>query len=64
MMKKVSMFVLVCLVLSGCVASLYTKQVQVNKDANGKIISTTETETIQQQGSTEGLKFKNLKVAE
>ena len=63
-MKKVSMFVLVCLVLSGCVASLYTKQVQVNKDANGKIISTTETETIQQQGSTEGLKFKNLKVAE
>lgn len=63
-MKKASMLVLICLVLSGCVASLYTKQVQVNKDANGKITSTTETETIQQQGSTEGLKFKNLKVSE
>lgn len=63
-MKKVSMLVLICLVLSGCVASLYTKQLQVNRDANGKIINSTETETIQQQGATEGIKFKNLKVAE
>ncbi len=40
-----------CLALTGCVRTLVTKEIQVKKDANGKVIETIETErTIQKAG--------------
>lgn len=56
--------VLMCLVLSGCVRTLVTKEVQVKKDANGKVIETIETERIIQQGGTKGVQFDYLKSKE
>jgi hypothetical protein len=53
--------VLMCLALSGCVRTLVTKEVQVKKDANGKVIETIETERIIQQGGTKGVQFDYLK---
>ena len=50
-----------CLVLSGCVRTLVTKEVQVKKDANGKIIETIETERITQPGSAKGVQLDYLK---
>lgn len=52
---------LTCLVLSGCVRTLVTKEVQVKKDANGKVIETIETERIIQQGAAKGMQFDYLK---
>jgi len=53
--------VLICLALAGCVRTLVTKEVQVKKDANGKIIETVETERIIQEGATKGVQFDYLK---
>ncbi len=53
--------VMMCLALSGCVRTLVTKEVQVKKDANGKVIETTQTERIIQQGTTKGVQFDYLK---
>ncbi len=53
--------VLMCLVLSGCVRTLVTKEVQVKKDTNGKVIETIETERIVQQGGAKGIQFDYLK---
>ena len=53
--------VLMCLALSSCVRTLVTKEVQVKKDANGKVIETVETERIIQQGGTKGVQFDYLK---
>ena len=53
--------VLMCIALSGCVRTLVTKEVQVKRDANGKIIETIETERIIQQGGTKGVQFDYLK---
>jgi hypothetical protein len=63
-MGKTGIVLLACVLLSGCVASVYTKQVIVNRDGEGKVINSTEIETIQQQGATDGIQFKNLKVRE
>lgn len=52
---------LVSLVFSGCVRTLVTKEVQVKKDANGKVIETIETERVIQQGSAKGMQFDYLK---
>ena len=56
--------VLMCIALSGCVRTLVTKEVQVKKDANGKVIETIETERIIQQGGTKGVQFDYLKSKE
>ena len=59
-MKRVFV-VFICLALSGCVTTLVTKEVQVKKDANGKVIQTVETERVTQQGSARGMQFDYLK---
>jgi hypothetical protein len=56
--------ILMCIALSGCVRTLVTKEVQVKKDANGKVIETIETERIIQQGGTKGVQFDYLKSKE
>jgi len=52
-------------IFAGCVATQYQKSISVTKDADGKIISTTETETVLQPpnsgGSSLPIKFKYLK---
>ena len=53
--------VLMCLFLLGCVRTLVTKEIQVKKDANGKVIETTETERTIQYGGTKGIQFDYLK---
>ena len=53
--------ILMCFALSGCVRTLVTKEVQVKKDANGKVIETIETERVIQQGATKGVQFDYLK---
>ena len=52
---------LLCLSFSGCVSTYVIKEVQVKKDANGKIIETTETERTIQRGVTQGVQFDYLK---
>ena len=59
-MKRVFVL-LMCLALSGCVSTYVMKEVQVKKDANGKVIETTETERTIQQGITKGVQFDYLK---
>jgi hypothetical protein len=50
------------LFFTGCVATTYTKSISVTKDANGKIISTVETETVTQPHQAGWpLKFQYLK---
>ena len=56
--------VLMCLAGTGCVSTLVTKEVQVKKDANGKVIETIETERIVQRGATKGVQFDYLKSKE
>jgi len=58
---KIFFGLLICFALSGCVRTLVTKEVQVKKDANGKVIETIETERIIQQGGTKGVQFDYLK---
>jgi len=58
---KIFLVVLICLALTGCVRTLVTKEIQVKKDANGKVIETVETERIIQQGGTKGVQFDYLK---
>ena len=48
-MKKI-IVLLACLALTGCASVLVQKEIQVKKDANGKIIETTETERAIQRG--------------
>jgi len=50
-----------CLVLSGCVSTYVIKEIQVKKDANGKVIETIETERTIQRGLTKGMQFDYLK---
>ncbi len=51
--------------LTGCVATTYQRSISVTKDANGNIISTTETEGVIQppnnNNSSMPIKFKYLK---
>lgn len=60
-MKRIFMVLFMCAALSGCVTTYVVKEIQVKKDANGKIIETTETERIIQQGVTKGMQFDYLK---
>jgi hypothetical protein len=64
-MKIFSALMLVAIVCSGCVATSYQKSIAVTKDANGKIISTTETETVVQPPNTGSqslpIKFQYMK---
>ncbi len=54
--------ILMCLSLSGCVSVLIQKEIQVKKDANGKVIEIIETEKVIQRGSIkEGLQLDYLK---
>jgi len=59
-MKRVFVL-LMCLALSGCVSTYVIKEIQVKKDANGKIIETIETERTIQAGVTKGVHFDYLK---
>lgn len=60
-MKQI-IFLLGCLVLSGCVAVMVQKEIQVRKDANGKVIETIEIERATQRGAIgKGLQFDHLK---
>jgi hypothetical protein len=59
-MKRV-FILLMCIALSGCVTTYVVKEIQVKKDANGKVIETTETERSIQQGVTKGIQFDYLK---
>jgi hypothetical protein len=58
---KRAFLLLTCLALSGCVSTYVIKEIQVKKDANGKIIETTETERTIQAGVTKGVQFDYLK---
>ena len=60
------MLLFIAPLLSGCVATTYQKTISVTKDADGKILSTTETEgVIQPAGggvkSSLPIKFQYLK---
>ena len=60
--KPITLLFLASLLLSGCVATQYQKSVSVTKDADGKVVSTTETESVlqpNQQGWP--IKFEHLK---
>ena len=60
-MKRIFVL-LMCLALSGCVSTYVMKEVQVKKDANGKVIETIETErTVQQGVMKKGIQFDYLK---
>ena len=59
-MKKF-LVLLMALALSGCVSTYVIKEIQVKKDANGKVIETTETERTIQRGITKGVQFDYLK---
>jgi len=48
----------VLLGFSGCVQTQVTRQIQVHKDANGKITGSTETESATQMGSA--FKFSGM----
>jgi len=58
---KIFLVVLMSLALTGCVSTYVIKEIQVKKDANGKIIETTETERTIQRGVTKGVQFDYLK---
>jgi len=58
---KITASVLVCLLLSGCVSTSVIKEVYIKKDANGKVIETTEVEGTVQQGWTKGGQLNYLK---
>jgi hypothetical protein len=60
-MKKI-LVILIGLSLSGCVSVLVQKEIQVKKDANGKVIETIETERVIQRGAIkDGIQFDYLK---
>jgi len=60
-MKQI-IILLCCVMFSGCVSILVQKEIQVKKDANGKIIETIEIEKAIQRGSIMGgLQFDYLK---
>jgi len=59
-MKRV-FIVFMCMIAQGCVSTLVTKEVQVKKDANGKVVETIETERVTQQGAARGMQFDYLK---
>jgi hypothetical protein len=59
-MKRV-FALLMCFAFSGCVSTYVIKEIQVKKDANGKVIETTETERVIQEGVTKGFQFDYLK---
>ena len=58
---KIFFVALMCFVFSGCVSTYVIKEIQVKKDANGKIIETVETERTIQAGVTKGVQFDYLK---
>lgn len=58
---KIICALMMCLALSGCVSTYVIKEIQVKKDANGKVIQTVETERTIQRGMTKGMQFDYLK---
>ena len=60
-MVKNFFVLLLCLALSGCVSTYVIKEIQVKKDANGKVIETIQTERTIQAGVTKGVQFDYLK---
>ena len=61
-MQLVRMAVMVlATTLTGCVATHYTKTVEVTKDARGRILQTRIVETAQQDGQGWPIKFGHLK---
>jgi len=62
---KQAVILLFCVILSGCVAVVVQKEIQVRKDASGKIVETVEIERATQQGSIlGGVQFDHLKSKE
>ena len=60
--KPTTLLLIAPLLLAGCVATQYQKSVSVTKDADGKVVSITETESViqpNQQGWP--VKFEHLK---
>jgi hypothetical protein len=47
--------------VSGCVQSQFIKSIAVEKDASGKVLRVTETETAIQPGQGWPIEFENLK---
>jgi hypothetical protein len=47
--------------LAGCVGTRITKEIEVHRDAQGKIIKTVETETATQNGMMKPFKFNTFK---
>ena len=58
---KTFFVVLMSFALTGCVSTYVIKEIQVKKDANGKVIETIETERTIQRGVTKGVQFDYLK---
>ena len=66
MKKHISLtsILLFAIVATGCVQTIYTKSTTVKKDADGKIISIEETESVSQPGvQTRHVSFEHLKAA-
>lgn len=62
MNKLMSCGLLVSIVLlSGCVQSTYSKTITVNKDANGVVLGSVETETVVQPAQGYALKLDLIK---
>ena len=58
---KIFLVVLMSFAFTGCVSTYVIKEIQVKKDANGKVIETVETERTIQRGVTKGVQFDYLK---
>ena len=58
---KIFFIALMCFAFSGCVSTYVIKEIQVKKDADGKVIETVETERTIQPGVTKGVQFDYLK---
>lgn len=64
-MKLTLILFIALITLSGCVPIMIQKEIQIRKDATGKVVETVEIERATQQGSTmEQLQFDHLKTKE
>jgi hypothetical protein len=63
-MKAKTLIIALALSLTGCVATQMSRSISVTRDADGKIISTTETETVTQPPNNTSaslpIRFHNL----
>jgi hypothetical protein len=61
LLKSILLGVFTAMIGAGCVSTTYSKSITVTKDSTGKIIQTTETETVvQPHGQGWPVKFEHL----